>query len=174
MLRKNIIFPVLGLVLVGSTVAGVGYVSAQDSGGSSSGLNIIQRLAQKFNLNEADVKAVFDEEMQEHHAQMKANLEEKLTQAVKDGKINETQKQAIITKFGEIKVKKIEPGEFKELSKEEIQKMHEQRKTELENWAKENGLTVEALNELIGGGPHKVGAGHKMGNFMFHVAPPTQ
>jgi hypothetical protein len=62
--------------------------------------DIVQRLAQKFGLQETEVQAVFDEVHQERHQKMKQDMENRLNQAVQEGKITESQKQAILDKFG--------------------------------------------------------------------------
>lgn len=150
LLRKNILLSVLGLTLIGGILIGVTSVSAQDATGKSS--SIIQKLAQRFNLQEADVKAVFDEEHQARPAQMKAALEQRLAQAVADGKITEAQKTAILSKFSEMKATKPNIGQFKDQTPEQRKQAMEQKKSELETWAKENGLTLETLQSLIGYG----------------------
>lgn len=154
MLKKKIFFPVLALAVIASALVGSKYVSAQDVtfGGPDS---LISKIAQKFNLNEADVKAVFQEEMDTRHAQMKQQMEEKLTQAVKEGKITEAQKTAIQEKFGQPFTKKVEAGE---MSEEEMQAFHQQRKAEMDTWLSQNGLTHALLREIMG---HPKGFGHK-------------
>lgn len=150
LLRKNILLSVLGLTLIGGTLIGVTSVSAQDATVKSQ--SIIQKLAQRFNLQEADVKAVFDEEHQARQAQMNTAFEQRLTQAVTDGKITEVQKTAILSKFSEMKAAKLNPGQFKNQTPEQRKQVMEQKKSELETWAKENGLTLETLQSLIGHG----------------------
>lgn len=150
LLRKNILLSVLGLTLIGGTLIGVTSVSAQDATGKSQ--SITQKLAQRFNLNEADVKAVFVEEHQARHAQMKTAFEQRLAQAVADRKITEAQKTAILNKFSEMKATKLNPGQFKNQTPEQRKQATEQKKSELETWATENGLTLETLQSLIGHG----------------------
>ena len=150
LLRKNILLSVLGLTLIGGTFIGVTSVSAQDATDKSQ--SIIQKLAQRFNLNESDVKAVFVEEHQARQSQMKIAFEQRLTQAVTDGKITEAQKTAILSKFSEVKAAKLNPGQFKNQKPEQRKQTMEQKKSELETWAKENGLTLETLQSLIGHG----------------------
>ena len=65
---KKVIFPtmlVLGVILVG--LLSVSVASAQDSDDYPS---IVQKIAEKFNLNEADVQAVFVEDREEHYAEI--------------------------------------------------------------------------------------------------------
>lgn len=155
MLKKKIFFPILALAIIGTALASSNFVSAQDTSGPDS---LITAIAQKFNLNEADVKTVFEEQREKHHTQMKANLEQKLTQAVTDGKITEAQKQAILIKLSEIHENKPNFEEFKNLTEEQRKANMEEKKAEMENWAKENGLTLELFHEIIGG-PRGFGKG---------------
>lgn len=141
--------PILGAVVIaGGAILSSNLVSAQEA--STQPQSIIQRIAQRFNLNEADVKTVFEQEKEQHQAQMKAELETKLTQAVKDGKINEAQKTAILNKFADMKADKIDPGQFKNMTKEQRKAEMDQKKADMEAWAKENGLTIEVLHSLMG------------------------
>jgi len=63
---------------------------------------IIERLAERFNLNEEDVQEVFNEVHEERQAEMHARFEERLSDAVAEGKITEEQKALIETKHEEI------------------------------------------------------------------------
>jgi hypothetical protein len=155
-LKKKIFFPILALAIITTALASSTIVSAQDSNGHNS---IVEAIAAKFNLNQSDVQAVFEEERTKHEQQMQANLEQKLTQAVTDGKITEAQKQAIIAKMSEQKNNRPNPEEFKNLTAEQRKAKMDEKKTEMENWAKENGLTLETLHSIIGG---PKGMGHGM------------
>lgn len=146
---SKLLLPVLAIVILGGSVIGAGLVNAQGSENPAS--TLVTRIAQRFNLNEADVKAVFNEVHDEHKTKMKADLESRLNQAVSDGKITEAQKQAILEKFGTSPENKINREEFKSMTKEERQTKMEERKTEIENWASENGLSLDTLREILGG-----------------------
>lgn len=111
---------------------------------------IVERIAQRFNLNQTDVQSVFDEMHEERHAQMHENLETRLSTAVSEGTITEAQKQAILTKFDEMPAN------------------HEQMRAEMEAWMSANGLTQEQLQNIgfgLHGGPfmHGLKMGYRMG-----------
>ena len=148
MLKKKVFFPVLALAIIGTALASSSFVSAQDTNGPDS---LITAIAQKFNLNETDVKSVFEEQRSKHQAERKAAVEQKLTQAVADGKITEAQKQAILAKVAANQDNKPNFEEFKNLTPEQRREKMEQKRTEMENWAKQNGLSLETLHELTGG-----------------------
>jgi type I site-specific restriction-modification system R (restriction) subunit len=107
------------------------------------------------------VQSVFDDVRSEHHQKMLTNLEERLTQAVKDGKINDTQKQAILKKFSEMNDKRYDFEKYKDMTQEERRSEMEKKRTEMEAWAKENGLTLETLHDLMRHGKRMFG-GHGM------------
>lgn len=148
MLQKKIMLPVIGIAILGSTLFGAQYVSAQDATSSSS---IVQKIAEKFNLNATDVQKVFDEEHAARSAERQAAFEKNLSQAVTDGKITATQKDAIAKKFAAMKTGKSADHEaFKSMTDEERQKAMETKKQELADWASEIGLTTEVLQEVLG------------------------
>ncbi len=155
MFKKKVFFPILALAIIGTAVATSGFVSAQDTSGPNS---LVSAIAQKFNLNESDVQSVFDEQRAKHREEMKANLEQKLTKAVADGKITEAQKAAILAKITANQADKPDFGEFKNLTPEQRKAKMDEKRTEMENWAKENGLTLDTLHDLIGG-PGRFGKG---------------
>ena len=108
---------------------------------------IVQKLVERFGLNEAEVKSVFDEQRTEKQAERQAKHEEQLNQAVSDGVISEDQKAALIAKREEMKPEK---GEFKDLSKEEREAQRETHRTEMQSWFESQGIDHESLREYMG------------------------
>lgn len=137
-------FLFLGLVVYVVTVTGKS-VLANETGNYSP---IITRLAEKFNLNESDVQAVFDSVRDENHDRLMQNQQDRLSQAVSDGVITEDQKQAIIAKWQEMQT--------------ERQQEREQNHEALQAWFSEQGIDTEALGNYIGFGPHHMGGFHHM------------
>ena len=155
---KKIVFPtmiVLGVILVG--LLSVSVASARDSGTYPS---IVQKIAEKFNLNESDVQAVFDEEREEHYADMYAKWSERLDDLVNDGKITAEQKQAILDKHEEMHNKMLE---YQSLDPEErYEKMiglHEEFKT----WAEGQGIDLPLLGPFGHGFMRGFHKGYMMG-----------
>lgn len=146
--KKKIFFPVLALAIITAAAATSGFVSAQDTTGPNS---LVAAIAAKFNLNQTDVQAVFDEERTKHEEEMKTQTEAKLTQAVTDGKITEAQKQAIIAKMTEMHNNRPNKDDFKNLTQEQRKAQMDQKKTEMDSWLSQNGLTQETFRELMGG-----------------------
>ena len=102
-LNKKALITVLTLGVIISVAAYGGQrVLAEDTTRVDS---LVTRISQRFNLSQADVQAVFDSVHDERMAFWKQKLEDRLTQAVKDGVITESQKTAILTKMAENKDK---------------------------------------------------------------------
>ncbi len=92
------------LATFGASAVGVATTFAASSGSNTSPMqNIVTAIATKFNLNEADVQAVFDAERVAHQAERAEHEAERLTQAVTDGKLTQAQSDAITAKMAEEK-----------------------------------------------------------------------
>lgn len=141
--------------MVGVTsLTGLGVASAQSVQSGEKAAGLVQKIAQKFNLSEDDVQAVFDQDQSERETEHQQVIEEKLTQAVTDGKITEAQKQAILTKLSQIKADhQSERDSMKDLTRDERKALMESKRAELEAWAKENNIPTDYLR-LFGGRGH--------------------
>ena len=136
---KKLIVPILLIAaLVYAGAAGLKSVKAEDIGSYPP---IVQKLAQKFNLKEEDVKTAFDEERQDRRQEMQNLRNERLSQAVKNGIITDAQKQALINKENELRTKR------------------EQERSELEKWYSDQGIDRSKLAPYMGGGRGKEGFG---------------
>lgn len=138
----KIILPALVLALAGLTTIGVIGASAEDT--DKPYFSIVQKLAQRFNLNEAEVQAVFDESRGQHQSQMQLRFEEKLNQAVTDGELTEGQKQAILEKHDQLKsMRQTSWGEQPDQSPQERKNIMDAQRQELKNWAEENNINLK-------------------------------
>ena len=134
----------LFVITLGLAVIGLSLYFAQPTNAQNPVTSLIERIAEKFNLNKDDVQKTVEEfrteKMNYMQTERKANLEEKLTQAVADGKISETQKQTILKKMDELK------------------NHRETHRTDMEAWMKQNGLE----GKFFGFGMGKTGMGRGM------------
>lgn len=112
--------------------------------------DLIKKIAGKFNLKEGDVSSVFNEFHNDRQAERQREIEDKLSQAVKDGKITEAQKQAILKHHGEIRNSNPNPGKFRNLTREQKQEKMQAKREEMKTWAADNGLNLETLHEITG------------------------
>ncbi len=131
-------------MFAGITVFSTAPVLAQNSQGKYSAL--VEKIAQKFGLKIDDVQTVFDETIKEKQAQMEASFESKLSQAVKDGKITEVQKQLILTKQQELQANRMaNSNKYKNMTPVERKTAMQAQKQSLIDWAKQNNIDLQYL-----------------------------
>jgi hypothetical protein len=147
-----------GVATVGlGTFAAVG-VAAQETTDNKD--TFIQSLAEKLGVDADKVEIAFDAVREEEHAKMEAEMDAKIAEAVKDGKLTERQAQ-ILNAMQDIREEKRDSGdrperiEFNEESSEderkaqmeEVRAEHEQ---EMIDDLNDKGLnvTAEELDEL--------------------------
>lgn len=139
-IKKSLAVASIVTTLSVAALAGVGLVNAQSS--TQSGTGLVDKIAQKFNLNKSDVQKVFDDDRAAHDAQRQQQMEDRLTQAVKDGKLTQAQADAIKAKLQEMKT-------FMDSQKDKTpQERHDAMKTkmdELKQWATQNNIPTEYL-----------------------------
>lgn len=134
--KKTIaILAVLGVLLFGLAVGG-GVVLAKTT---SSYPLIVQKIADRFNLQPEEVNEVFEEVRQERHEQREAFFEERLEAAVEAGEITEEQKEAILEKKAEIQ-KEVEAIRESDLTPQEKREKMAKLRKEVRSWAEENDL----------------------------------
>lgn len=160
-MKKQIMFPVMAAVILGAVTFGTTVVSAQSATGDPQS-SLITKIAQKFNLQESEVKAVFDQEHTERHAKMQQQFSENLSQLVTDGNITEAQKTAILSKMEEMRTKHEENREaMMNMTPDERRAAMEKERAALEAWAKEQGIDLSLIKGFrFGKGP---GFGHGRG-----------
>lgn len=113
--------------------------------------SFVTRFAQKLGIEDVKVQNAMDEIHRERHNEMQKKLELKLTQAVKDGKITESQKNAIMAKQKEMQERHLKmKKEFKEMTTEERHNAKKKLREEMENWAKEHEINFKELLSIKG------------------------
>lgn len=156
-MRKTFVIGAAVLTIVGATAFVSTNAFAQSPGNRN---RMIQRLAQKLGLPEDKVKSAFEQMHIEHLTEMKKTQEERLSQLVAEGKITDTQKQAIIAKLEELRSQKESNKDNQNLTPEERKQKMEAHKTELENWAKTQGIDLSLI--MMRGEKRSRDFGHKM------------
>jgi len=138
-MKKKIVLPAflaIAILAIGILATGV---SAEESYSYPA---VVQRLANRFNLNVRDVRRVFDEERDERRAEAFARFADRLDDLISEGKITEEQKDAILDKHEDMhntmeELDGLSPDE----RHEEMQKIHE----EYRNWLEEQGFEENFL-----------------------------
>lgn len=158
-LKKSVLFAgavgVIGLSTVGATAL---------ASSTGKGNSLVDKIAKQFNLKTEDVQKVFDQDKVDHRAKMEQKYENRLTQAVKDGKLTEDQKTKILAKHKELTARleaqreanKDKRDEFASMTDTERQKAIEVRKaamdklkSEISAWEKDNNIPSGYL--MLGG-----------------------
>lgn len=106
---------------------------------------LIQKISDTFHLNKADVQKVFDEHHAEHVAKREGKFEDRLSQAVKDGKLTEEQKTLILSKM-----KEFANGSFKNMTPQERKAAMQKKHQEIEDFAKQNNIDSKWLMPGVG------------------------
>ena len=113
---------------------------------------LLDKIIAKFNLNKDEVNQVVTDYRGERRQQMQSQYEERLNQAVADGKITEAQKQLILDKRAELQ---------KEWDANQSQR--DQHRQQLQDWAKQNGIDISYLMMGQGRGRGGMMKGEGMG-----------
>ena len=108
-----------------------------------------QKFSQRFNLNQAEVESFLNDNFQERQKERQTYQDNHLNQLVSDGKITPEQKEAILKKREEMMN---EMEEMTNLSWEEQKTEREKHQNEMESWAKENGVDLNEVMPIAGGG----------------------
>lgn len=170
--KKQIAFGSTAALAVALLVGGGAYSAKAASTPGTQMSSLVQKIAQKFGVPQADVQAVFDAERQEHMRQMQAQAEQRLTDLVTAGKITQAQKDLIVAKQKALQTKRqvyFEAMQGK--TQAERKAAMEAQRTELEAWAKTNGIDMQYLMFGHGKGGHRGGVGmHRQGM----MGAPTQ
>lgn len=142
-LKKSLM--IAGAVASIGMAGGAAGISAVSAESGDSGHPLVDKIAQRFNLDKNEVAKVFEEGHAEMKAKHTADMEERLSQAVTDGKLTEDQKSKILAKLEELKASRPSPEDMKDKTPEEHKALMEQKHAELKTWAQENNIPEEYM-----------------------------
>lgn len=123
---------------------------------TNSQISLVDKIAAKFNLNKDDVQKVFDEDRESHKQEHQAKMNERLDQAVKDGKLTQEQADKLKAKLEEMQTER--ENNRQNGSKPDKTEM-KQKMEEFKKWLKDNNIPDE-FGMPMGGGR---GYHHRMG-----------
>lgn len=141
---------------IGGAMGMQGVVNAATGTSSSDPMSsLVDKIADKFNLNKDDVQAVFDAQRTEMEAQRAQEVKDRIDQAVKDGKITQDQANKITAKLQEMRANR---DAMKDKTAEERQRTRQEKRDDMKQWAQDNGISLDALKDILGrpdghGGP---------------------
>lgn len=136
-------------VLVAAGLSGLVTTQAVHATGDTSGQqSLVDRIASTFNLNRSDVQKAFDEEHNARETQRQQKLEERVKQAVDDGKISQDLADQLIAKQKEMQAYR---DSIKDKPAEERRSLMKAKKEEMNKWLKDNNID-KSLSGYIGRG----------------------
>lgn len=157
-----------GIIAAGTVgLAGAAMVGAESVNGSGHMQNLVSAIASKFNLKEADVQAVVDQQRTQMQAERDQQIKDQVTQLVTDGKLTQAQADKINAKRTELEQQR-EANRTADRDKTaaERQANREAHKAEIEKWLSDNGIDEDYEYLLMGGrgkggfGGHRGGQGN--------------
>lgn len=141
---KKIILPALAIagVIAATSAFGVSGVRAMED---ERGLPLIQRIADRFGLEESEVEEVFTQYRSERHLEMQVRFEERLAALVEEGTLTQAQADAILQKHEEMRA---DHEALLTASPEERKDYAQSHRAELKAWAEGEGIDVSLLGGL--------------------------
>ena len=157
-------------LLVGAGVATIGLAGLSGAGIASAASNtsttgndsLVDKIANTFHLDKSQVQAVFDQNREEHRANMDAKRANALKQAVTDGKITQAQADHITAVWREIDDLRgtTKPSDLSGTTRDQIK----QKMDDLRDWLKQQHIDLRKMG-MMG-----AGRGHGFGHGMDHDA----
>lgn len=121
--------------------------AATDTTSSDPMSSLVQKIADKFNLNKSDVQAIFDQQRDEMETQREQAFKDRLAQAVKDGKLTQDQADKITAKAAELKANRdANRNKFKSMTEEERHAAMKSERDALDQWVNDNDIPTEYLH----------------------------
>lgn len=140
--KLAIFFPIFAAVIISGALWSTNQVNAQ----TSDPILIIDRIAQRFNLDRSDVQQVFDEAREEHQNMMQERFLEALEKAVSEGKITSDQKEALLEKHNEIMAnREAFVEEMRDMTPQERRLAMRNHGEDLREWAQSQGINLDEI-----------------------------
>ena len=133
-------------------LAGAAMVGAESASGSNPMQDLASAIASKFNLKEADVQTVIDEQRTQMQAKREQEIKDQVAQLVTDGKLTQAQADKINAKRTELQQER-EANRTADQDKTEAERQanREAHKTEIDKWLSDNGIDDDYQYLLMGG-----------------------
>jgi membrane protein involved in colicin uptake len=139
--------------LGGLATAGIANAESSTNSSTDPMSSLVEKIASTFNIDKSKVQSLFDENRTEREAARVKQQETELQKLVDAGTITAAQKTAIEAKLAELKKEReADKDTMKDLTDAERKAKMDEKRTELESWAKEQGLDLTKLKGILGGG----------------------
>lgn len=145
------------LVIAGALMtAGLGGLAITQAVGATADptghQSLVDKISSKFNLDKNEVQKVFEEDRQALEATMQARLEERLKQAVEEGKITQELADQLLAKHKEMHAYR---ESIKDKPAEERHALMKAKTEEMAQWLKDNNIdkSLMRMGHVKVGGP---------------------
>jgi len=146
-LSKKVVIPAMALSLV--AIVYLGSVNKAQAWSFSDGETLVNKIATKFGLKEAEVEAVASEfryqRAKYRHENMEVRLKARLDDRVSEGVITAQQELALIQKHEELNDKY---DDLYSLSPEDRREVRADMREELDAWAEKNGISMSEVHQF--------------------------
>ena len=152
--KSLIVASVVGTFGLGG-LATAGVANAESSAGSSTDpmSSLVEKIASTFHIDKTKVQSLFDEDRTTRQAEREKQQATELQKLVDAGTITSAQKTAIEAKLAALKKEReADRDTMKNLTADERKAKMDEKRTELESWAKEQGIDLAKLKGILGGG----------------------
>ena len=158
-MKKHLVAAGIATAVGITGLTGIGIANAATTTTSTNPMSsLVDAIATKFNLNKTEVQAVFDAQRTEMQAQREAEIKKEVAQLVADGKLTQDQADKINAKRAELqKEREALKDAATTKTREEMKSEMDAKRTELEAWAKDNGIDTQYLRFVFGGRGHGPG-----------------
>ena len=141
--QKTIATAGVGAAIVAGSLLAVTAVNAQTIS-SDKQAERVSELAERFSLDEADVKAFFEEKKAEHQAEREEERAEFVAGLVADGTLTQVQADEL-TALREATKAEVDALRESGAEREEIKTLMEEKKAEIEAWAEAQGIDLDSI-----------------------------
>jgi hypothetical protein len=146
--KRYVIYLATGAVALATigVVAATTVSAASPAGSANPMTNLVNAIAQKFNLNASDVQKIFDDQKAQMKVQMDQRYTDRINQAVTDGKLTQDQANKILAKKAELQAQRqSQVASLQGKTKAEIQAEMKTQMDALKQWATDNNIPMEYL-----------------------------
>lgn len=147
-MKKSIIVSAAVVTMIGAGFFGVTQANAATTTVPNRE-TLIQRITDTFHLNKDDVQKVFDQFHTDRVTARVQKYNDRLDQAVKDGKITSAQEQLILDKRKELQSK---VQDYKNMTKDQRKAAKKQEMQDVKTWAQQNNIDLKYLMPGFGKG----------------------
>jgi hypothetical protein len=146
----------VGAAIVAGSLLAVTAVSAHGGGSEDKQAERVSSLAERFNLDEAEVQTYFEEQKAEREAEREAKRAEHMSGLVEAGTLTQAQADELIALKDEA-ITSIQELKESGADREEIKAVMDENRAAVEAWASEQGVN---LDDIRPEGHEKGGRGH--------------